>query len=276
MKRTLLVGLLVFGWVGAAVPASSTTAQFSPAPESPGLAQANATAADYPPGVNESGITDPLALVDAHQQTLDNTSYTLSTSVTYRRPNGTLASQGYTAMRVAPGASSYYAVTTQTVENGTPWFAEERYDLAVWANETDGVAARQVSGEETTYHWTSRERAGFDPNTQWDLLYAALGSGGGEVVGQFERNGTTLTKIVSSPTESEVSPRLGYEFTALVDSQGVVRSIQTLHRTIIEDRPVVVSRTVRVSAMGNTTVERPAWFQQAVENRTTSDDGRGG
>lgn len=278
MKRALLVGLLVLGWVGAAVPASSTTAQSSSASIAPTQAASAdaaqfANASDLPPGVNESEITDALALVTAHQRTLDNTSYTLSTSVTYRRPNGSLVSQGYTATQVAPGADSYYAVTTQTVKNETRWFAEERYDLAVWANETDSVAARTVPDEDTTYYWTSRERAGFEPNAQWDLLYAALGSGGGAVVGQVERDGTTLTKIVSTPTEAERSPRLGYEFTALVDSQGVVRSIQTLHRSIVEDRPVVVSRTVRVSAMGNTTVERPAWFQQAVENQT-KDEGR--
>jgi len=81
MKRALLVGLVVLGWVGAAVPASSTTAKLSS--ESPELAgppamiQGNATdATDLPPGVNESGITEPVDLVFAHRDTLENTSYT--------------------------------------------------------------------------------------------------------------------------------------------------------------------------------------------------------
>ncbi|WP_135825349.1 hypothetical protein [Halorussus ruber] len=276
MKRALLVGLLVLGWVGSAVPASSTTASVSSPSIAP--AQENATtdsdATDLPPGVNESGITDPLALVEAHQRTLENVSYTLSTSMTYRRPNGTLVGQGYTVTQVAPGANSYYAVSTQTVENDTRWFVGERYDLAVWANETDSVSARKVPDEETTYHWTSRERAGFEPTSQWELLYAAFGDGGGEVVGQVERDGTTLTKIVSTPSDEETPVRLQYTFTVLVDSQGVVHSMQTLHRTIFEDRPVVVSRTIQVSEMGNTTVERPAWYQRAVENKTTSEGGR--
>jgi hypothetical protein len=41
------------------------------------MIQGNATdATDLPPGVNESGITEPVDLVFAHRDTLENTSYT--------------------------------------------------------------------------------------------------------------------------------------------------------------------------------------------------------
>jgi len=289
MKRTVLACLLVLGVVGATVPPSSTAlvsktnaSSTSHVTDTGGASRANAAefppdAPEFPPGVNESAITDSLALVDAHQRTLENTSYTLSTSVTYRRPNGTLVAQGSTVTRVAPGGDSYYAVRTQTVENATRWFGGERTDLAVWANETDAVVARTVSAEEPTYSRTSRSRVGLGPNSQWDLLYATVGAGDAAVVGQVERDGTTLTKVVSSPSLSPTeggsaadsgTAQLQSAFTALVDSRGVVRSMQTVHRTIFEERPVVVTRTVRVSAMGNTTVERPDWSRQAVENRT--------
>lgn len=315
MKRTVLACLLVLGVVGATVPPSSTAhvskpsasftthladagaaSQANAAEFSPDAAELPSDAADFPPnatefpaggdrfppGVNESGIIDPLSLVDAHQQALENTSYTVSTSATYRRPNGTLVAQEYTVVRVAPGGDSYSAVRTQTVANDTRWFGGERSDLAVWANETDAVVAEKPSGAETTYHWTSRSRAGLGPTSQWELLYATVGAGDAAVVGQVKRAGTTLTKIVSTPsrwfskneTADSATAQLHSEFTALVDSQGVVRSMQTLRRTIVEERPVVVSRTVRVSAMGNTTVERPAWYQQAVENRTRGTSGR--
>ncbi|WP_135854188.1 hypothetical protein [Halorussus salinus] len=298
MTRTVLACLLVLGVVGAAVPPSSTAhvskpnASFTTHSADAGVAsqalvsdadapsQANAT--EFPPGVNESGITDPLALVDAHQRALGNTSYTVSTSATYRRPNGTLVAQEYTVVRVAPGGDSYSAVRTQTVANDTRWFGGERSHLAVWANETDAVVAEKPSGAETTYHWTSPSRVRLGPTSQWERLYATVGAGDAEVVGQVERDGTTLTKLVSTPslwfskneTADSATAKLPSEFTALVDSQGVVRSMQTLRRTIVEDRRVVVTRTIRVSEMGNTTVERPGWYQQAADNRTTSEGRR--
>lgn len=270
MKRVLLVGLLVLGWVGAAVPASSTTAQ--PAAESPvaataALAQENAT--EYPPGVSEEGITDPLELVNAHRETLENTSYTISTSATYHRPNGTLFSQTYTATRVAPGAESFSVATTQTMRNATRPLGIQHYDIEVWANETDALVARDFRDGNASYQRTSRASAPFEPNAQWELLYAAFGSGDATLVGQVERNGTTLYKIASQPSEGSVTNEFGYEYTALVDSQGVVRTVQMTQRSTIDGRPVVVSRTVRVSELGNTTVERPSWHQEAVENGTS-------
>ncbi len=224
MKRTVLACLLVLGVVGATVPPSSTAhvskpsasftthladagaaSQANAAEFSPDAAELPSDAADFPPnatefpaggdrfppGVNESGIIDPLSLVDAHQQALENTSYTVSTSATYRRPNGTLVAQEYTVVRVAPGGDSYSAVRTQTVANDTRWFGGERSDLAVWANETDAVVAEKPSGAETTYHWTSRSRAGLGPTSQWELLYATVGAGDAAVVGQVKRAGTT-------------------------------------------------------------------------------------
>lgn len=270
MKRTLLVGLVVLGLVGAAIPASSTTAQ--PTAESPvaltsALAQENAT--EYPPGVSEDGIDEPIELVTAHRETLENTSYTISTATTYRRPNGTMFAQSYTATRVAPGAESFSVATTQTMRNATRPLGIQHYDVEVWANETDALVARDFRDGNASYQRTSRASAPFEPNAQWELLYAALGSGNATLVGHAERNGTTLYKLVSTPSEESVTDELGYEFSALVDSEGVVHSFQMTQRSTIDDRPVIVSRSVHVTELGNTTVERPSWYEQAVENGTS-------
>lgn len=264
MKRTLVVWIVVLGLLGAAVPASSAFVQ------SPVTAQETA---ELPPGLSEEGVTDPLALVSAHRQTLENTSYVVSTTTTYRRPNGTLLAQSATAIRVAPGAESYYATTTQTVENETRPLGVEHYDIEVWANETRAVTARHFADDDPTYRQTARSDAVMEPTSQWELLYAVFGSTETDVVGQLERDGTTLFRVVSTPATDDLNAtgpasELRYEFTALVDSQGVVHSVQMSQRTDIEDEPAIVSRTVHVTEIGNTTVERPEWFEQAMQNET--------
>lgn len=276
MKRILLVGVLVLGWVGGAVPASSTTTQSPGLVQLPAVATSPATAqdssAEFPPGLSEEGVTDALALARAHQQTLENTSYVMSTVSAYQRPNGTVLNQGTTVERVAPGAESYYATTSQVGRNATRPLNVGHYDIEVWANETDAVTARNLPESETTYRRTTRSDAPMEPDTQWELLYAAFDTANASVVERVERNGTTLFKVVStsrSDSASAYAEDSQYDFVALVDAQGVVRSLQMTHRSTLGDRPVVVSRTLRVTEIGNTTVERPSWYRRAVEDSIT-------
>jgi hypothetical protein len=225
---------------------------------------------DLPPGLSEEGVVDPLALVDARRQTLQNTSYTLSTSYTYRDQNGTVFAQGTYTARVAPGAESYYATVADRYENDTRAVGADHYDGAVWANETDRVIARSDSGGETSYRTVERSDAPLSPSTQWQLLYAAFGTTDTAVVGQVEHDGTTLYKITSTSSPEPRSAYAGtlYDFTALVDSEGVVHSFSLTHETTVADRSAIVTRTTQLVRIGNTTVERPSWYQRAVGNES--------
>lgn len=267
MNRALLV-LLVLGVVSSA-PIAQSSQPSTAASASQSLVQENAT--EYPPGVSAAGVTDPLALADAHQSTLENTSYTLATTVTYRRPNGSLAARSTGTTRVAPGASSYYVVSSRTQRNATRPLGVGTYQVAVWANETDAVMASYPADAGPTYQQYSRVRAPSDPTTQWELLYGAFAATNTTVVERFEDDGTTLFRIVSTGRpgpESAYPTRSRHGFAAVVDSQGVVRTFQQTYRTTFDDRPAVVSRTVRVTQLGNTTVERPEWYEQAVANES--------
>lgn len=271
MNRTVLV-LLVLGVVTSAQLVSPVATVTSGASQPESFAQDNAT--EYPPGLSADGVTDPLALADAHRAALQNTSYTVATTYAFRRPNGTVLSQGLTTTRVAPGGKSYHAVTSQTQSNDTRPLGIGRYELAAWANETRAVTVRQVRGGEPTYREVSRERAPFEPDTQWELLYSAFAATNTTVVERFERDGTTLFRVVSTeqPGPGLASVYGGsYSFVATVDTQGVVRTFQQTYRTTFEDRPAVVSRTVRLTRLGNTSVERPDWYGKAVANGTTNE-----
>lgn len=289
MKRTLLVAVVVLGWVGGAAltpaagaaesaAAAKSTAAVEPTvvaepadPDSVATAagspvQANET--EFPPGLSEEGVTDPLALAEAHQQALDNESYTMSTTFAYRTLNGTVLGQGATATRVAPGGESYYSVTSQRNENASETLEGDTYDIEVWANETGAAVARNVPDSEITYELQDRSNAPMSPNSQWETLYSAFATTNTTLVGEVERDGTTLYKIAStSPTDEAVAGQTS-DFTALVDADGVVRSFQMTQRTTIDDEQATFTTTFHVTQIGNTTVEQPDWYDQAVENGT--------
>lgn len=270
MKRTLVV-LLAVGVLWSAVPfAPSGSPTSGPsAATSPSLAQESGPA--YPPGLSAAGVTDPLALVDAHRDALNDTSYALSSSVTYRRPNGSLLSSSVTTTRVAPGGASFYALSSQTNRAPAGPLGVGHTELAVWANETAAVRAVDTGNATPDYRRVARERAPFEPTGQWELLYSAFAATNTTVVERFEaEDGTTLFRVASTGVrEASAYPtRARFGFVAVVDERGVVRTFQQSYRTTFRERPAVVSRTIQVTALGNVTVERPEWFEQAMANES--------
>lgn len=279
MTRTLLAALLALGVVGgtALIPAlgwtSASARGVAAEPTAEPVSAVNQTD-EYPPGVSSEGVTDPLALADAHRDALANVSYTMTTTFTFQRPNGSILSQGTSTSQVAAGSSSYYAVSAQTEWNDTRPLGVGGYELAAWANETDAVTARQFYDEEPTYRQTTRADAPMKPDTEWGQIYAALSATNTTVASQFEDDGTTLYRVVSTDQPGENSPYSGrevYSFVAVVDSQGVVRTMQVTYRTTFRDEPAIVSRTIHVTNLGNTTVERPDWYGKAAGNESDTE-----
>lgn len=307
MKRTFLIAVVVLGWVGGAAltpaaadsmatnaaatdaaatnpaeAAASATDSVESASSTAEVAQDNET--EFPPGVNESGVTEPLALATAHRETLHETSYTAVTTTTLQRPNGTVVIAATTTTRVESGGESFFEATTGSQSNESASLGVDHYRSETWANETSAVIADTVRSAEPTYRQVDRENARMSPDADWELLYSAFGTGETTYVGEVERGGTTLHKIVSTSssdrttgedvdevtddTTDEAVSGTTYDFSALVDSEGVVHSFRTTQRSTLEGETVVVTRTMRITEIGNTTVERPDWYSQAVENET--------
>lgn len=244
----------------------ASTGSENPVAAGDAVAQANET--DFPPGMNESGVTDPLALTEAHRQTLENASYTSTSTVTFQRPNGTLVTTTTTASRVASGGESFYVASTQTGSNESRPLGVDHFRTEAWANETSAVVADTFRSEEPTYRQVTRDDLQMSPDTNWELLYSAVGSMDTTYVGQVERAGTTLHKVVSTSPGDEAVEGQSYDFSALVDSDGVVRALQMTQRSTLGGEPVLVTRTFRITQVGDTTVERPDWYGQAVGDVT--------
>lgn len=261
MNRTLVVALLVvLGGVGGA-PTFSTAATD---------ANESTETSDLPPGLAADGVTDPLALADAHHEALRDASYTVSTSYEFRRPNGTLVGHGTSTSAVAPGRASFHTVSTRTYRDAGETLGLEHVETATWGEDDRAVTARTRSNGSTEY----RERAlrpSMRPDTGSEALYTAFSAVDTTVATQAERNGTTLYKVVTTSEPAPESVYAGdatYSAVAFVDSDGVVRTFRQTYRTTYGDRPAIATRTVRVDAVGNTTVERPAWADRATENAT--------
>jgi len=229
--------------------------------------QANET--EFPPGLNESGVTDPLALVERHRATLRDTSYATSTSVTFRRPNGTLVSETETTARVAPDGELFYVASTGSETNATRPLGVDHYRIEAWANATDAVVADTFRGDDPQFRHVAREDAPLGPDTNWELLYSALGTAETELVGTVERDGETLYKVASGSPTGEAVLGEASDFSALVGPDGVVHSFQTTQRSTLDGEPVLVSTTMQVTQVGTTTVERPDWYDRAVGNAST-------
>lgn len=264
MKRTLLVLVVLVGTSSGVSIASSITPQ--------SLTQENAT--EYPPGLSAEGVTDPLALADAHRDALSNASYAMTTTTTFQRPNGSILSEAITRRRVARGGSSFSVVNARSQANDTRPLGIGHVELAVWANETESVSARRSDAAGPTYRQHSRDDAPLEPDEQWGLVYSAMDATNTTVVNRFERNDTSLFRVVSTaqPGQGSVfASRSNYSLVAVVDSQGVVRTLQLTYWSSFDGEPAIVSRTIQVSNLGNTTVERPPWYQQAMTDESENE-----
>jgi hypothetical protein len=232
------------------------------------------------PGLTGEGVTDAFALGEAHVATLDDTSYTMQEnfSVTYR--NGTDHRRYGIVARLAANDSKYFM--TRSV-SGSQIYDEGTVVYSVWSNGTRPIRAQTANGN-TTYNvprGADREplppnRVGFTP-TNREQMYGLFGSVETSVTGRERRNGTTLYHVeatnVTNPTAFEGAKRrnpTNLTLVAHIDSAGLVRELRLNYTATLNGSPVHVHRHVRYTKLGNTTVERPPWYDEAIANVSTA------
>lgn len=236
----------------------------------PAASQSNNTT-QLAPGLTADGVTDAFALAQAHQRTLKNTSYTLTDTTTVEYRNGTLLGQWANTERVAADGATFSRANVGTFRNGSGSLALVRYERGVWSNGSVTLSLIQYPDRQPRYDRRDGPTGStLSPDTQWETLYVVFEAVNTTVTGQVERNGTTLYRVVGTGVEPD-SAHAGdvpFNLVALVDERGVVHSLQYSHPTTYQNEPAVVTQTIRVTAVGNTTVERPAWTDRALANTT--------
>jgi len=211
------------------------------------------------PGLTETELVDPTALVQRHRTALEKRSHTLRERVVRRHANGTVRGRFASVVRRNGSEILYRSNWTNYRANGSEtrrmerwWMGNRTYSVELGPNGTvsDGprVTDKQQVPEIENYASSLREI----------LLVLSI-----ETNRTTERNGTTYYHI-ETPEPQNVSPLLDVTFVANVTSEGIITNYTLTYRKQELGRITDVSVTVSVEDIGNTTVERPAWSERTT------------
>lgn len=278
LRYLLAVALVVVAGYGVYI-AISEQASESPAAESAAttptptpVPTTEAPPEKLAPGLTDEGVVDPWNLSHAHANALLNTSFSRYTATVRWSSDGRYATQVTSHVRVASGG--YPMHFARNVTGDDPGVNLVSADVEVW-REGNVSYVRTTANGTTNYQRTTPSRDLYSgPVTGWDDIYSLFSAVNTTTVERIERDGTTLYRVVStSQPESDQfrGSRSNYSLSALVDSSGLVHRYRVSYDLHEDDRTLHLSRTGRLSAVGSTTVERPAWVEEA-ENATA---GRG-
>jgi hypothetical protein len=219
------------------------------------------------PGVSPEGIVDAERLADAHTSSLSERSYTRTSGTFYRFENGSLLARTSFNRSVDLESDRQLLVRVRT----GPALQELHY--AEWVNETMTVERIERNGS-VSYEIHDRD------------VPTITGHGGGvaqflaeqdpRVAGKRTTNGTVEYVLVSpNVTDLNFLEQVGANQTtptrlvAVVTRQGVVRSLRFTAEGTYRGETVHVTNRYRITGVGETHVERPAWVDTAL-NATES------
>jgi hypothetical protein len=232
------------------------------------------------PGLTGQGVTDAFALGEAHVAALDEVSYTMQENFSVTYQNGTDYRQRGVVAQLAANDSRYYVsrstlgpqiyedgtVVYSAWSNGSRVISAQRVNGSTTYNVPRGVGREPLSPEQLSYGLTNREQ-----------VYRFFSSVETRVTDREQRNGTTVYRVeatnVTNPTAFEGVKRQNPENLTLVahiDSAGLVREYRLNYTATVNGSPVRVSRRARYTNLGNTTVDRPPWYDEAIANVSTA------
>lgn len=229
------------------------------------------------PGLTIEGVTEPFILAEAHGAVLRNASYTYSENLTARYPNGTVYRHSTTHAQYAANDSQFYLVQSGS---GIEVYRTDR--LSMWSNGERVIVARTRNN--TTSYNVPRSANG-EPAPPQELLFkrtsseriaGLFSSVETRVVGQEQRNGTTVYRVVATNVTNPTVFKRGWQdprnvtLRALISSQGLVHEYRLNYTATLNDSTVHVNRKIRHTNVGNTTIERPPWYDEAIENVSTT------
>lgn len=192
-----------------------------------------------PPGVANGTLANESTLLDAHVAALGERGYRIEI-VTGDVRMTTVAESNYSSFRLIPGANSS--------------------NPAIWANESTTLARLTRNGE-TEYQRPPRFWASPRQLTGADALQGLLEAG------TYSRTGTTDCGerdcvVLEASNHSRYD---SFDAEAHVDGEGVVHRFDATFGREGEDGTVEVEHRLRVTEVGDVTVERPPWVETALD-----------
>jgi hypothetical protein len=222
------------------------------------------------PGVTAGGVVDPVALATAHRDALLGESLTRTTV-------GTVGADGRTLRRtnrtfsVAPYRTEFRYRYAQTVDDDYPVRATaDRLDL--WSNGS-GTLVRVEDDADVRYRTLPADEArslvvGITGDERVSALAGAFAfavrerPGGVELVSTALRDPSALDVPLLTGNVTNATLRMD------VAASGLVRSYTLAYGVELDGRPLRVVEQMRVTAVGETRVDRPPWYDIARGNAT--------
>lgn len=212
-------------------------------------------------GQSDEQAVDAFDLAEAHRDALGNDSFTATTTITVQYANGTAALRQFSRTRIDPETGA--VLLRQTAGGSDPAQFGVPVDgvLDWWANESGSVY--RVTHENGSVEYSerpSRSVPRVEQATRWEDVAALLsaldarnvnGEDGDTVVA----TGSDVQVAYGEPSEVSVTARLS-------DSDHL-HSYTVSYRATRNGTPVQVTRTVRFTNVGETTVEQPSWVSEA-------------
>jgi hypothetical protein len=215
------------------------------------------TESSLAPGLTKYGLTNASVLLSAHAAVLRNTSFTVRKTVLLKYPNGTVAEQWVETIRVDGNTSYVVSVRTYSGSRETKrietWHGPNRSIRKTVTNDSVSYSPSSHSGRvHQLWHPPDQRLSGaFDP--QHDPL-----------VERVHRNGTTLYHLENEYQYSNIT------ISMYIEPHGVIRRYSVQKQPSDPSIPGVtlITGSIRTTNIGTTTVDRPAWYAEAI-NKTT-------
>lgn len=212
-----------------------------------------------PPGITEEGVTDTTALVEAHTDALESTSFTVTSTQTMRGNNPEFA---VTTNRTWHLNGSHpvrgYSVQTTTASGVAPQQYTATPKVETYRNGTTTVERKtttngsKIRGVELLNSSVRLNSALHRP-----LLYE-LTTRENVTVDTVSKNGTELYRLSAALNDTGI--RSNASLTLFVTPEGVVRELQSTRTVRYRSGPRQITQRVRFSDIGSTAVDPPAWM----------------
>lgn len=266
--------VLIAGCGGTAGPATQSPTVVSPAPvptDEPNPTQRPRLA----PGLAPTGIVDALELSEAHERFLRNRSETVRLTRTNRYPNGTLRDRTVQVTRVAANRDRFHTILS--VEGPEARFFGPGGRGEYWSD-GERMLQRLVRSNRTSYSVTEPED--YEPELSSSLIpspgggrvYFLVTLGSYRVTHRWVQNGTEMYRIVATRvTDSDniaasetVDNVRNVSLRMVIDERGVLRRFVLEYTAERTGTTLNVRLTGEHRAIGTTTVDRPDWYDRAI------------
>lgn len=217
-------------------------------------------------GANAGAAVDAFDLAEAHRDALANQSFTVTTTTTVQYANGTAAVRQFA--RTQADSETEAVLVRQTAGGSDPaGFGVPADGVLDWWTNGSGSAYRLTheNGSVEYSVWPDRRVPEVEQATRWEDVAGLLsaldarnvdGEDGDTVVA----TGSDVEVAYGDPSEVTV--------TAGLSDGEHLHSYTVSYRATRDGTPVQVTRTVRFTNVGETTIEQPSWVSEA--QNTTS------